>query len=322
MGDLFGEDEFEIDSFVHALQVMFSKLPQDLEDPSIASVSKPKSKKLRKEIIGLIEQLGGLSKQLDPSSGAEDSVLSIQKLLAQLSEDPSIASVSKPKSKKLRKEIIGLIEQLGGVSKRLDPISEPDRIFDPSDPNQMGKLIASALLEYPKCRLTDLPRFYGSGIYAIYYIGDFDVYAPIRNTETPIYVGKVDPLDPSAQKAQDQGDKLYKRLTEDHQRSIVDAQNLNIEDFECRYLVVNSGWQNMAEKRLIEMYMPVWNSEAKVCYGIGKHGDKSRTNTRSPWDMLHPGREKAGGEINKKAKTSEQVKNDIIEHFKKNIPLA
>ncbi|MBM4094762.1 MAG: Eco29kI family restriction endonuclease [Planctomycetes bacterium] len=62
----------------------------------------------------------------------------------------------------------------------------------------MGTLIANTLLAQPRRPLKDVPRFYGSGVYALYYRGDFDAYRPIANTETPIYVGKADPAEHGA----------------------------------------------------------------------------------------------------------------------------
>jgi hypothetical protein len=48
----------------------------------------------------------------------------------------------------------------------------------------------------------------------------------------------------------------------------------------------------VAEKHLISMFWPLWNSETKACWGFSKHGDaaKTRANKRSPWDVAHPGR--------------------------------
>ena len=50
-----------------------------------------------------------------------------------------------------------------------------------------------------------------SGVYALYYSGDFEGYAAISGKEHPIYVGKADPRDPTSQTAMDQGDRLSRR---------------------------------------------------------------------------------------------------------------
>ena len=59
-----------------------------------------------------------------------------------------------------------------------------------------------------------------------------------------------------------------------------------------RFLIVQTGFQKLAEEYLINFFKPIWNSQTKICFGLGKHGDSSETrvNERSPWDTLHPGR--------------------------------
>ncbi|HZK66213.1 MAG TPA: DNA cytosine methyltransferase [Chloroflexota bacterium] len=67
----------------------------------------------------------------------------------------------------------------------------------------------------------------------------------------------------------------------------------------------------------------VWNNETKICYGFGKHGDDplTRSNTRSPWDTLHPGRKWASTEGNKPYHLSpEEIAASITEHLRKNPP--
>lgn len=215
----------------------------------------------------------------------------MQELLAAIPEDPSFPpSVSGAVRNELRGTITMLIGRLENLSIAMDPVRLPANVLDPSDPQTMGTLIANTLLAQPRNPLKDVERFYGSGVYALYYCGDFDAYQPISGTETPIYVGKADPAEHGANSVVDQGERLSNRLR-DHQRSIMAAKNLQIEDFDCRYLVVKSAWQNTAETYLIEKFSPVWNNEVGICYGFGKHGDSpdTRKNTRSPWDTLHPG---------------------------------
>ena len=99
--------------------------------------------------------------------------------------------------------------------------------------------------------------------------------------------------------------------------------NLKVEDFDCRYLVVRSAWVETAEDLLIHQFKPIWNNEIKICYGFGKHGDKSttRSNERSPWDTLHPGRPWATDEGNTPNKRSvDHIRQDIAAHFQKQVP--
>ena len=86
---------------------------------------------------------------------------------------------------------------------------------------------------------------------------------------------------------------------------------------------MRSAWVETAEDLLIDWFKPVWNNELKVCYGFGKHGDSAgtRSNERSPWDTLHPGRSWAKSDENTPNKKNVgQIRADIAEHFKKHPP--
>jgi len=216
-----------------------------------------------------------------------------------------------------------LSERFQTVAFTVDPIKQPPFVFDPSDPQMLGRITACVLLLQPRQPFAQIrdEKFYGSGIYAIYYKGNFESYKAISGTETPVYVGKADPQTPGAATPIAQGEKLAGRLSE-HGRSIGMAANILIKDFECRYLVVKSGMQKAAEEYLIHYFRPIWNSEMQICFGIGKHGDSAvtRGNKRSPWDVMHPGRKWA-------AKTAEDQKSyeciiaEIHEHFAANRPI-
>ncbi len=194
--------------------------------------------------------------------------------------------------KKARHSIEQTTARLARVATSLDPILRPDSIFDPTDPNTAGRVVALTLVAQQRHSLAHIPDFYGAGVYAIYYTGDFAPYALLKGKDHPLYVGKADPDNPAAKDAIKQGTKLSSRLRE-HAKSIRKARTtLSIADFECRFLIVQTGFQKSAEDYLINFFKPIWNSETKICFGLGKHGDSSdtRANKRSPWDTLHPGR--------------------------------
>jgi len=245
----------------------------------------------------------------------------INTLSGKLPETPSDYSGFSPaKRRKLRADLETALKKLEVVQQYLDPIALPELVFDPTAPKVVGRLVAETLLLQPRRSLKDMAdaHFYGAGVYAIYYRGDFDVYRPVSGKEYPLYVGKADPAELHASGPREQGEKLSTRLR-DHARSIRGTTNLNLEDFDCRYLVVRSAWVETAEDHLIEHFKPVWNKEMKVCYGFGKHGDnpETRGNKRSPWDTLHPGREWATREGNApSAKSVEEIKAHIQNHFK------
>jgi len=63
------------------------------------------------------------------------------------------------------------------------------------------------------------------------------------------------------------GRELYQRLKQ-HSSSIEHVENLRLEHFRCRYLVVVPVWITLAERFLVEQYRPLWNV---VIDGFGNH---------------------------------------------------
>jgi hypothetical protein len=216
----------------------------------------------------------------------------------------------------------GLVQDVEGALQRIDPIALPSVVFDPSNPKIIGRFTALALVAQDREPLAEIGKFYGSGVYAIYYRGDFEPYGPLKNSETPIYVGQAAPAVANAHTARDQGPRLAARLNE-HRKNIAKAETtLRVEDFEARFLVVQSGWETAAEDFLIHLFRPVWNSETNILYGLGKHGDDAttRANKRSPWDTLHPGRVWAAKSI-EDARTPDVIIGDLEAHFRSHPPL-
>jgi hypothetical protein len=225
--------------------------------------------------------------------------------------------------KKIRLGLEQVTSQLKHLTTKLDPILRPETIFDPTDPNTSGRVVALTLVAQTKHPLARIPEFYGAGVYAIYYRGDFPPYAPLKGRDHPIYVGKADPDNQAAKDAVSQGTKLSARLNE-HARSIRKAATtLDINDFECRFLIVQTGFQKSAEDYLINFFKPIWNSETKICFGLGKHGDSSETrvNKRSPWDTMHPGREWADA-TTENQKPPETIIEQIGAHLAMHRPYA
>lgn len=186
----------------------------------------------------------------------------------------------------------------------------------------IARYFAFIFVQRPRLPLDKLPLvpFYGAGIYAIYYVGDDEsIYAPLRQSETPIYLGKADPAVPYADTTFDQGMALHSRLTK-HAKNIA-LTSLKLSSFEYRFATVQSGQQSAVEGFLIHFFRPIWNWETKVAYGVGKHGDaaSTRANSRSPWDTLHPGRTWAA-ETKKDQFGRADIVLRIAEHFVKHPP--
>jgi hypothetical protein len=191
------------------------------------------------------------------------------------------------------------------------------RPYNPLDKRNLGASVAEALLEYPPVSLGEIRPFTGAGLYAIYYTGDFFAYRRIaeRNRdgrlEWPIYVGEAMPK--GGRKGAEHpdapaGPALFKRLT-DHGKSIEAAVNLSIEDFPCRYLVVEEIFIALGEALLIAKFAPIWN---KIIDGFGNHnpGKGRHAGMRPRWDVLHPGRPWAAS-LAERPETPEQISADV-----------
>jgi len=171
--------------------------------------------------------------------------------------------------------------------------------FNPLDKKNLGASVAEALVSQPAHSLGGIKPFMGTGIYAIYYHGDFEAYSPIsepnkadrKDPIIPIYVGKAVPqgarkgkvmADPTRSKA------LFNRLIE-HAESVTATKTLSIEDFSCRYLVVDEIWIPLGESLMIAKFSPLWNLFVE---GFGNHdpGKGRYEGLRPRWDLIHPGR--------------------------------
>jgi hypothetical protein len=236
---------------------------------------------------------------------------------------PSLKGRSAERTRHLLHEVIEALRQAYAA---LDPIKEPIDVFDPAKPSIAGRLVALALVAQPLIPLSRLDKMYGSGVYAIYYFGLHPAYKKISGTETPIYVGKADPRSSEAKTPREQGPQLYGRI-KDHQKAIGtvgkyaldhdDSHALRTDDFQYRRLVVATNAQLTAERFLISLFEPIWNEETKICWGISKHGDSAttRSNDRSPWDVLHPGRRWAMSGLIKDKKSRDQILTEIDVHL-------
>lgn len=258
-----------------------------------------------------------MGKQIDPDKVGN----TLRALLACIPEgEPDGNALQPRRAKRLVTEIRTAIDRLTDFAHAIDPIRQPPLMLDPYQPEVLGRLIGETMLEQPRHKLDSLHEFYGSGVYAIYYNGSHKAYRKISKKDTPIYAGKADPPTPLAATPVDQGAKLAGRLGE-HAKSIRVASNLNVADFDCRFLVVKSGLQKAAEDYLLNYFKPVWNQP--LCKGFGKHGDDpgTRSNTRSEWDTLHPGRAWAAKEGNRpNDKSQDQIIAEIVAHYERYAP--
>lgn len=200
--------------------------------------------------------------------------------------------------------------------------------FNPLDKKNLGASVAEAMLNSAVHSLGQMKPFVGAGVYAIYYSGTFAAYKVIAdrnhdktNPELPIYVGKAIPAggrEGASLTSEATSKALFNRLNE-HAESINAAENLNLKDFSCRYLVVDDIWILLGEALLIAKFSPLWNHYLD---GFGNHdpGKGRYQGLRPRWDVLHPGRAWAN-KCQPRSETAADIQRDVTTHLRSiNLP--
>ncbi|MFF4988967.1 Eco29kI family restriction endonuclease [Streptosporangium saharense] len=177
-------------------------------------------------------------------------------------------------------------------------------LYNPLDEKNLAQSVADALERERVHCLPPVP-FAGPGLYALYYVGDFELYAPLgemcrRGAQpeglsigpeaVPIYVGKAAAGGSRHGNLKSLKDKTLSDRIRKHTRSIeAAASTLKAQDFRVRYLRVKDIWIPLGEYGLLQRYTPIWN---RVLDGFGNNdpGRGRSDQARSPWDTLHPGR--------------------------------
>lgn len=172
--------------------------------------------------------------------------------------------------------------------------------YNPLDKINLARNIEAEILKRECEPLTNADQVQGAGVYVIYYRGGFEPYAPLSEVnreacKLPIYVGKAIPKGgrkggmPTI--APGTGTALASRLRK-HALTIKATPTLDVTDFRFRYLVLDDIWIPLGENILIENFKPLWNI-AVDGFGINDPGAGRAAQKRSPWDVLHPGRDYA-----------------------------
>jgi Eco29kI restriction endonuclease len=143
-------------------------------------------------------------------------------------------------------------------------------------------------------------NFFGTGVYALYYIGQNPLYSKYAELNRlaynyPIYVGKAVPKGWRQGRTSDnttnKSRELHNRLRE-HSRSIEVVADLALADFMCRFVICENEASDMIgtiEAALIKLNRPLWNMAID---GFGNHdpGKGRYEQAKSDWDVIHPGR--------------------------------
>lgn len=192
--------------------------------------------------------------------------------------------------------------------------------YNPLDKPNIAKSIQTEILDRSPDPLSAVDHISGAGVYLIYYRGSFGPYSPVAEANRddftlPIYVGKAIPkggrkggLGSSAKLGRALADRLRQ-----HAASIAECTNLDLADFYVRHLMVDDIWIPLGENVLIETFQPVWN-RAVDGFGNKDPGKRRATQFKSPWDVLHPGRQFAE-KLADSAVTSDLVLQRVEDHF-------
>lgn len=192
--------------------------------------------------------------------------------------------------------------------------------FNPLDMENLALSIVTRIEDMEPVPLDKVPSFFGAGVYALYYVGDFPAYADLSivNAETlvqPIYVGKAVPKGGrrGLEAVSHTTTKALSSRIRQHANSVRTGENLDIADFRVRWLVVEDIWIALGESAMIRRYRPVWNA---VLDGFGNHdpGSGRINGKRSMWDTLHPGRTWAT-KYPEREDTAAQIAQDVTQYI-------
>ena len=164
--------------------------------------------------------------------------------------------------------------------------------------------------------------FLGTGVYALYYIGQNPLYRKYAELNRlayiyPIYVGKAVPKGWRQSRisgsTQNQSRELHNRLRE-HSRSITVGAELLLEEFMCRFVIFEDEASDMIgtiEAALIKLNQPLWNVAID---GFGNHdpGRGRYEQAKSDWDVIHLGRpwaERCNGKHQEKSVIVANIEN-------------
>lgn len=207
-------------------------------------------------------------------------------------------------------------------------VENEEGIFRSPDLNSILAEALKFFTDRPLLGFKELPAQRGAGVYAIYYCGNSPLYPEVPATGgsevRPIYVGKAVPSGwRTARSAETEPGLIVTKRLQEHAKNIALAQNLTIENFRCRYIVLRNSEADLisaCEAFLIRAYLPIWNA---VIDGFGNHDPgKGRYNQqKSDWDHLHPGR--AWAEKLKACPNSrEQIISFVVKHLLEQKPFS
>jgi hypothetical protein len=188
---------------------------------------------------------------------------------------------------------------------------EPD-YFDPLSTADLTITICGRFEEQPLLSLEkELPRFQGSGLYALYYCGaSVDIYHGLAAYKVPVYVGQARSHASATGKQSSYPDPLWRRVR--NHRESIEGAGLPLVEFGVRLLRMPDVHCDLGENGLRVRYQPVWNSVLNG-FGSKEQGSSTRKSGRSKWDTVHRGRNRTFGE---EAHDEEVLRVKVRQHIK------
>ncbi|WP_435970245.1 Eco29kI family restriction endonuclease [Streptomyces sp. Qhu_M48] len=186
-------------------------------------------------------------------------------------------------------------------------------LFNPLRRENLERAVQWALESAPPVSLASFPEAPVDGLYALYYTGPYPLYRPVASSacDVPVYVGMARPGWSSRSQTGRPG--VMNRRMRVFERSIEFVDDLEVQDFQVRYLPVEEIWMDGPERLMIGDHRPVWNV---VVHGFGTHlqGLSRNSSPRTLWDELHPGRPYAQRQAAAKSSRAE-LEHAVRQHF-------
>jgi hypothetical protein len=167
--------------------------------------------------------------------------------------------------------------------------------FDPLSTEQIANTICETFERQPLVSMTrEIPRFEGSGLYALYYRGvSVDLYLPLASLQVPVYAGQARSNSATGERVRERY-PLHGRLKH-HRLSIMEG-GLPIAEFRFRALLLPDVHADLGENALCVGYTPIWNSKLRG-FGSKEQGATTRQSKKSKWDTVHGGRRRTHGGV-------------------------
>lgn len=168
--------------------------------------------------------------------------------------------------------------------------------FDPLSTEQIAITICETFERQPLVSMThEIPRFEGSGLYALYYRGtSVELYLPLTALQIPVYAGQALSSNSATGEKVRERLPLHSRLKQ--HRISIEESGLPLAEFRFRALLLPDVHADLGENGLRVGYQPIWNSKLKG-FGSKEQGATTRQSKKSKWDTVHDGRRRTHGGV-------------------------